>query len=117
MKKLLIVLALGVATLLPAQISVGIRIGAPPAPRAYRVQPRQPGPDFAWIDGYWYPQGRKYKWHQGYWTRMPFQGARWAPPRYEGGMYYQGSWEDDRGRFDHNHKWDRNRNRDWNRRR
>src|SRR5262245_48563756 len=78
-----------------AQVSAGIQIGPPPAPRVYRNPPRRPGPDYEWIDGYWYPapNGRSYRWHQGYWTRVPFPGAQWVPPRYERGMFYKGYWE------------------------
>jgi hypothetical protein len=39
------------------QVSFGIRIGAPPRPRVVRVRPPSPGPEFVWIDGYWYPVG------------------------------------------------------------
>lgn len=113
MRKKLLVLLVAAGSLLPAQVSIGIRIGNPPPMRVERVRPRQPGPDYVWIPGYWYPQGRKYKWHAGYWTVMPYRGARWAAPRYDGGMYYPGFWEGDRGRFDHDHRWDRDRrNRD-----
>ena len=52
-----------------AQISVGIRTGPPPPPRVVRVVPQNPGPDFVWVEGYWYPVGNHYKWHEGYWTR------------------------------------------------
>ena len=62
------------ATTARAQVSFGITFGAPPAPKAYRV-PAQPGPDYDFIEGYWYPEGSKYKWHDGYWTRPPYQGA------------------------------------------
>src|SRR5579863_9519011 len=47
---------LGAAATANAQISFGIHIGEPPAPRAYRVPPR-PGPDYEWIEGYQYPRG------------------------------------------------------------
>jgi hypothetical protein len=95
-----------------AQVSLGIRIGPPPAPRAYRVQPARPGPDYVWIDGYWYPVGGHYRWHEGYWTLPPYGGARWVGPRYEGSQFYNGYWEGDRGRFEHDHRWDRDRDRD-----
>src|SRR5258708_33001936 len=65
-----------------AQVSIGIRIGPPPPPRVVRVRPLAPGPDFAWIDGYWYAVGNHYKWHDGYWTRSPYPAARWVAPRY-----------------------------------
>ncbi len=95
-----------------AQISVGISIGDPPPPRVVRVLPRSPGPEFVWVDGYWYPVGRHYKWHTGYWTRPPYQGAHWVGPRHEGGQYYAGYWDGDHGRFDHDHHWDHDRDHD-----
>ena len=118
MKKLLILLLFSAICLVgtPAfagQVSFGIRIGPPPAPPVVGVLPAQPGPDYTWIDGYWYPVGSHWKWHQGYWTRAPYAGAHWLAPRYEGGEYYKGYWESDHGRIEHNHKWDRNRERDY----
>src|SRR5438477_7776414 len=89
MKKALLGLALMLGTL-SAQVSLGIRIGPPPAPRVVRVQPRRPGADYIWVDGYWYPSGNRYRWHDGYWTRLPYAGARWVGPHYEGGMFYEG---------------------------
>jgi len=94
-----------------AQISFGITIGQPPPPRAYRVAPR-PGPEFAWVEGYWYPQGKHYRWHDGYWTRAPFPGAYWVEPYYLGGRYFSGYWEDGVRRREHDHRWDRGRDRD-----
>ena len=66
---LLAAMLLASVSALDAQVSVGIRIGPPPHPRVVRVQPAQPGPGFVWVDGYWYPDGRRYRWHDGYWTR------------------------------------------------
>ena len=96
-----------------AQFSIGIRVGPPPPPRVVRVTPRQPGPGYVWVEGYYYPVGNKYRWHDGYWTRPPYQGARWVPSRYDGQMFYEGYWEGDRGRLAHNHGYDRDRNRDY----
>ena len=104
-------LLLGSASAVQAQVSFGIRIGQPPPPRAYRV-PRQPGPDYVWVEGYQYPQGSRYQWHDGYWTRPPYEGAYWVAPYYVGGQYYGGVWEGSRGRMSHNHGWDRQRERD-----
>lgn len=104
-------LLLAPATAAHAQISFGIHIGQPPAPRAYRV-PRQPAPDYVWVEGYWYPQGSRYSWHNGYWTRPPYEGAYWVDPYYVGGQYYSGQWEGSRGNLSHNHRWDRGRQRD-----
>lgn len=116
MKRILHALALSVvflaaASAADAQISIGIRIGEPPPPRAYRVA-RQPGPEFVWVEGYWYPQGRHYQWHDGYWTRPPYEGAYWVSPYNADGLYFAGYWGGGRGRFDHEHRWDRERARD-----
>jgi hypothetical protein len=94
-----------------AQVSFGIRIGEPPAPRAYHV-PARPGPDYWWVEGYWYPQGSHYAWHNGYWTRPPYPGAYWAEPYYYRGQYYAGRWEGNRGYVVHDHRWDNSRERD-----
>jgi hypothetical protein len=74
-----------------AQVSLGIRIGPPPRPRVIRVQPARPGPEYFWVDGYWYPVGRHYQWHEGYWTRPPYEGAHWVGPRYDGGSTLKGT--------------------------
>jgi hypothetical protein len=94
-----------------AQVSFGIQIGEPPPPRAYRV-PRQPGPDYVWVEGYWFPEGNRYQWHEGYWTRPPYEGAYWVQPYHDGRQYYAGRWEGSRGNVDHDHRWDRGRQRD-----
>src|SRR4051812_8308657 len=94
-----------------AQLSIGIRIGAPPPMRVVRVQPRSPGPEYLWVSGYWYPVGNRYKWHDGYWTRPAFSGARWVQPRYEGDRYYNGYWEAGERQMNHDHGWDRGRDR------
>jgi hypothetical protein len=107
------------ASMLLASVSVfaaqniGIRIGPPPAPRVVRVVPRSPGPGYVHVDGYWYPVGNHYKWHDGYWTRAPYGGARWIAPRHDRGQFYQGYWEGDQGLLEHNHSSDRSRNRDF----
>ena len=104
-------LLLAPALTVQAQVSIGIRVGEPPAPRAYRV-PNRPGPDYVWVEGYQYPQGSHYRWHDGYWTRPPYEGAYWAQPYYYDGSYYAGQWEGSRGNFGHNHSWDRGKQRD-----
>jgi hypothetical protein len=115
MRTLLQTLAISALLLAPAparaQVSLGIHIGEPPAPRAYRV-PRQPGPDYVWVEGYWYPQGSRYTWHDGYWTRAPYQGAYWVQPYHADGQYVTGRWEGDRGNVAHDHRWDRGSQRD-----
>ncbi len=114
---------LGVLMLLAAgavfgQISIGVRIGTPPPVRVLRVQPRSPGMGYAWVEGYWYPVGNRYKWHNGYWTRPPYAGARWVVPHHDGQRYFDGRWEGDRDQINHDHRWDRGRDkkRDYDRR-
>ena len=116
MRRLFQMLAVSGLLLVPAsaaqgQVSFGITIGAPPAPRAYHV-PRQPGPDYEFIEGYWYPNGSKYKWHDGYWTRPPYAGAYWVAPYHIKGQYFAGRWESSRGNLDHSHRWDKSKQRD-----
>jgi hypothetical protein len=103
-------LLLTCATPASAQVSFGVTIGRPPAPRAYHV-PARPGPDYEWIEGYWYPQSGHYKWHDGYWTRVPYAGAYWVQPYYAGGKYYQGYWDGAHGHYDHDHRWDKDHDR------
>jgi hypothetical protein len=118
MKTKLSILALLAAGTIFAQLSIGIRIGAPPPMRIQRIQPRSPGSDYVWVGGYWYPNGNRYRWHEGYWTRPPYGGARWVEPRHDGNQFYNGYWDGAR-QLQHDHNWDRgrgkNRNRDYNR--
>ena len=121
MRKLLQTLAISALFLIPApaahaQVSFGIRIGEPPAPRAYRV-PSRPGPEYVWVEGYWYPAGSRYAWHEGYWTRPPYAGAYWVQPYHVGGRYFAGRWEGSRGVIIHDHRSDRRPERDERRRR
>lgn len=95
------------------QVSVGIVIGAPPPPRVVAVIPARPGPEFFWVEGYWYPVGHHYKWHPGYWTRPPYEGARWVPPRHDGERYFGGYWDGGHGRVEHDHRWDKHHERDY----
>lgn len=95
-----------------AQISFDYQMsGPPPAPRAYRV-PAQPGPDYVWVEGYWYPVNGEYRWHDGYWTLPPYSDAYWVAPYYQGREYYSGHWEGSRGDVHHDHGWDQSRQRD-----
>ena len=116
MRKLLRTIAISTVLLASAsaahaQVSFGIRIGEPPAPRAYRVPPR-PAPDYFWVEGYWYPQGSHYAWHDGYWTRPPYAGAYWVEPYHYHGQYFAGRWEGNRGYVVHDHRWDKGNQRD-----
>jgi len=93
-------------------VSIGIQIGPPPPRQVVYVAPKPPRPDYVWIDGYWYPVKNQYKWHDGYWTRPPYPGARWVEARYDGRMFFEGYWIGERGRREHDHKWDHDRERD-----
>lgn len=109
MKKTLLVLAFVSLTPLFGQVSFGIRIGPPPAPRVVRVQPVAPGPGYVWLQGYWYPVNGRYVWHEGYWSRPPYEGAYWVAPRHDGQYYIEGHWTGAHGDFRHDHRWDRDR--------
>ena|SRR5215469_14880922 len=106
----LVVLAAGSA--LAADVSIGIEIGTPPPPRVVAVLPLAPGPEFVWVQGYWYPEEGRYHWHQGYWTRPPYEGAVWIAPHHDGARYFAGYWEGAHGRFEHDHRWDKDHDRD-----
>ncbi|HTA43205.1 MAG TPA: hypothetical protein VK789_12205 [Bryobacteraceae bacterium] len=113
MKKKLLLLALLASGGLFAAIGIGITIGPPPPPPVAVAPPPLPGPGYTWINGYWYPVNGRYVWHQGYWTRPPYAGARWIGPRHDGGRYYDGYWDGDHGRREHDHHWDRDHDRDY----
>jgi hypothetical protein len=34
-------------------------------------------------------------------------------PRHDGDRYYNGYWEGERGKVEHDHRWDKDRNRDY----
>jgi hypothetical protein len=100
MRNILQTVALSAVLLVPAasvnaQVRLGIQIGEPPPPRAYRVPPR-PRPDYEWIEGYQAPQGKHYRWHNGRWARPPYRGAYWVEPYHVNGQYYSGRWEGNR---------------------
>jgi hypothetical protein len=88
---LLILMLLAGASTASAQITV--RIGPPPPPRVVYVQPARPAGNVVWVNGYWYPQGKHYRWHNGYWARPPYAGAMWIAPRHVSGRYYGGYWK------------------------
>jgi hypothetical protein len=109
--KTLVLTTLVLAPAATANAQISIRLGEPPPPRGYRVPPR-PGPDYVWVEGYQYPERGHYMWHDGYWTRPPYQGAYWVSPYHSGGRYYQGRWEGERGVIRHDHRWDKRDSRD-----
>jgi hypothetical protein len=73
------------------RLSVGIGVGGYgpgyyPPPAYSQYVPPCPGPDYAWADGYWAPQGGRNVWIAGSWHRPYVSGYRVAPrfvePRY-----------------------------------
>ena len=116
MKHKLLALLLLSGSAVFGQFSIGIQIGAPPPPRVLRIRPRTPGPDFFWVEGYWYPVKKRYVWHEGYWTRPPYGGAVWVAPRHDGRQFFEGYWQAGERQIPHSHEWDRDRrNRDYDR--
>ena len=113
MKTKLLALMLFAGGCVFGQVEIGIRIGPPPPPRVVRVLPARPGPDFIWVEGYWYPVGGHYKWHGGYWSRPPYAGARWVVPHHDGERFYAGYWDGEHGRREHDHRWDKDHDRDY----
>ena len=109
--KRLIAASIFTAVSMFGQVSIGIQIGAPPPVRVER-RPVSPGPNYTWVDGYWYPNGKKYAWHKGYWTLPPYAAAHWVAPRHENGQYFAGYWDGANGRREHDHKWDKDHDRD-----
>jgi hypothetical protein len=105
-KKLISILCLttllGSSVASAAQLSFDVHIGPPPPARVVRVLPRRPGPQYVWVEGYWYPQRGRYEWHNGYWTLPPYRTAHWIGPRWDSGRYYEGYWDGDHGRWDRN---------------
>jgi hypothetical protein len=71
MKTKLLALALlgGSSLFAETRFSVGINVGGyPPPPRVAYAAPPCPGPDYAWIDGYYAQVGPRRVWHAGYWA-------------------------------------------------
>ena len=100
--KLLLILLLAGAPMFAGthwSVSVGVGPGygayvyaPPPPPPAYYAPPPAPGYGYTWVGGYYYPAGRAWRWHAGYWARPPYAHAYWVAPRYYGGRYWGGYW-------------------------
>ena len=84
-------------------------------PRARIACRHRPGPDYVWVEGYNYPEGGHYKWHDGYWTRPPYEGAYWVEPYHVNGQYFAGRWEGSRAPIMHDHRSDHGKDRDYHR--
>ena len=83
----------------PAAAQISVYLGVPPPPLRYEVQPPMPYPDAYWLDGYWMPQGGRYRWMPGRWDHAPYPNAYWNHPHYD--RYRQG-WRYDPGHWDTN---------------
>jgi hypothetical protein len=101
-------LGLFVAAILtvPASAQVSVYIGITPPPiRVEPPPPPPPAPEFVWVEGYWAPQGRHYRWVAGRYERPPYPGAYWCHPHYDrypqGWEYHEGYW--DRENHGHGH--------------
>ena len=101
MKNLIKILVVGTllaaSTAMAAHVSIGLNIGGgygyyapPPPPRV--VYYASPGPEYVWVNGYYYSVGRGWRWRAGYWSLPPYANAYWVAPRYVGGRYYTGYW-------------------------
>jgi hypothetical protein len=54
-------LLLTAAFTVPAFAQVSLYIGSAPPPVRYERRGNSPGPGYAWVDGYWEPNGRHYR--------------------------------------------------------
>jgi WXXGXW repeat (2 copies) len=88
--------AVALTSAAPAQ--VGVYIGRTPPPERYEERGAMPGPGYAWVDGYWAPNGHRYRWVAGRWDRPPYEGAYWNHPHYD---HYQQGWRMHEGHWDH----------------
>ena len=99
---------LATAIVAPSSAQVSVYIGSAPPPIRYEERGPLPGPGFIWIEGYWAPNGRHYRWVQGRWDHPPYEGAYWSHPHYdhykEGWQLHEGHWD----REDHDNGHGRN---------
>jgi len=92
------VMLFATALTISASAQVGIYIGGAPPPLRYEERSAMPGPGYAWVDGYWSPNGHHYRWVAGRWDRPPYEGAYWNHPHYD---HYQQGWQLHEGHWDH----------------
>ena len=85
------------ALTIPASVQISVYIGHPPPRARYERRGPVPGPGYAWIGGYWSPQGGRYEWVPGRWDHPPYRGARWVRPGYK---HHQQGWQLREGHWD-----------------
>jgi hypothetical protein len=98
------------ALTVPSVAQVGIYIGRQPPALRYEARGPEPGPGYAWVDGYWSPHGNRYTWVSGRWDRPPYEGAVWSHPHYDhqrrGWELHEGHWDHDDRHHGHDHDHD-----------
>jgi hypothetical protein len=88
------------ASTILADISINVGIdAAPPPPRHEVIIGVSPGPDFAWVGGYWDGAPGHYRWVGGHWDRAPHGHGQWFAPHWDkdrDGHWHQtkGEWRD-----------------------
>jgi hypothetical protein len=70
---------LATALSVPALAGVSLYIQTSPPPLRIETRGAAPGPGYAWVDGYWAPNGQHYRWVAGRWDHPPYEGAYWTP--------------------------------------
>jgi hypothetical protein len=83
-----------VTTTAPAQTIIVQQ--QPPAVQSESPPPR-PSSEYVWVAGYWAWENSRYHWISGRWTIPPRAGSNWVPPRWEpegrGYRFYDGYWD------------------------
>lgn len=113
----LALLAAGLTT--PAWSQISIYLGIAPPPVRFEPPPPPPAPVFVWIQGFWAPEGGRYRWIAGHYERPPYPGAFWYGPRYDQGPrgwgYRRGYWgrrQEVREEHEHGHAYGHYKDRD-----
>ncbi len=79
----------------PGAVNSYIVVQAPPAPQPEAVPPR-PSSQHAWLAGYWTWQDNRYAWMAGHWELPPAGATAWVNPRWEpegrNFRFYEGYW-------------------------
>ena len=91
-KLLGVMLLAGSSLFAETHFSIGIGVGghgyAAPPVVAYAAP--YPGDGYEWIDGYWYQDGPRRLWREGYWGRRSYGRGYAVAPRYDGNRYGRG---------------------------
>jgi WXXGXW repeat (2 copies) len=100
---LAVALIAGGALFAQPRVSIGIGVGGYgpgyyPPPAYAQYAPPCPGPDYAWVDGYWVPQGGRNVWISGFWRPPYVSGYRMAPRYVAPPRYYNAYRGNDRDR-------------------